>query len=654
MTEETRLDQNRLYYRLNRYLNSDQADTKLARFIVNGYKKFKISPEPTSRFSFSTPLFDLKKYQDGPYYKSLTLLSKFAKKELSPYLSYFFIHGSLSTLDYIPGFSDLDTYLIVKNTVCANIRKLEALREKLLEARKFLKLIDPDSHHGFICCNETNLKSYCNAYMPIPVFRNAGRLLGPQNINFRLRDSQKEHQAVFLRFADILLDRKRFDPEKINVQEFKYFVAVALLLPTLYLQVKGYILYKKYSFRLYNHPFLEKASLIRKKFANLPLKKLIGLLGRDYLDQAAAMVEDMKKDIAMSEKQKKYINIPRILPLAAYHQARQEIINHFKNNKDVLAIYEYGQVGSPGISDLDLIVVTRPKLIASQPSDYLIGKNFTAKTRQIISGTLMIMKEKDFYDIIIFDDVKLKKLYGKKIKMVKLNLINRRYREIASVVDWLPERLTRLIKLYRQPRLDVHYALLCLKSATYALQKVAKLTDHKHHNQLKTEVILARKKWLKNKPHDLRYLIKMVIYAGYDALYDFHRVFFKEKFPEGSLTLFPWQKIVFTNKEPMIDPDFAISISTDKEVAAPISANLLGHFWTYSQQPGLLARQAKKQLFLNAGVRPIKHNSYYKFLKKKMALAAGCADFLLENNLETGLYKFGFYFQNYLKNKKDK
>ena len=649
-----RLDQNRLYYQLNRYLNSDRANPKLARFIVNGYKKFGVCPEPTSRFSLSTPSLDLKKYQDGPYYKSLSLLSKFAKKELPPYLSYFFIHGSLATLDYIPGFSDLDTYLFVKNTVCTNIYKLEALRKKLLDVQGLLKLIDPNSHHGFICCDEINLKSYCNAYMPIPVLRQAQRLLGPQNTNFQLRDSQKEHRAVFLRFSDILLDQKRFDPEKINDHEFKYFVAVALLLPTLYSQVKGFTLYKKYSFRLYSHPFLEKASLARKNFPKLPLKKLIDLLGRDYLDQAAAMVKDMKKDIAMSEKQKKYVNRPKALPLAAYHQARQEIINRFKNNKDVLAIYEYGQVGSPGISDLDLIVITRPKLTASQPADYLIDKNFTAQTRQIISGTLMIMKEEDFFNILIFDNVKLKKLYGKKIKLAKLSPVEKHAREIASVMDWLPERLTRLIKLYRQPRLNVHYALLCLKSATYALQKIAKLTGCKRHNLLTSEVILARKKWLKNQPHDLRYLIKRMIYAGYDALNDFTHTFSKEKFPEGSLSLFPWQKIVFTNKESAIDPDLAISLSTDKEVAIPINANLLGHFWTYSQQPGLLARQAKKQLLLSANVRPIKHNSYYKFLKKKMTLATSCTDFLLKNNLETGLYKFGFYFQNYLKNKKGK
>lgn len=648
MTEK----QNELHYSLNRYLNSKDDDPELVLKITRGYQKmfgrgFKASQQ-TVRLTVKTIPLDLKKYRDTPFYKTMKRLNSFVQRKLTPFISYFFIHGSLATLDYALGFSDLDTYIFIKKNVCANPKKLKRLKNKLTLAKNLLREVDPNGHHGFLCCNEDNLGYYCNAYMPIPVFRNAKILLGSNRITFHLRDSRVEHRLAFERFASIILDSKKFAPDSVSIFDFKYFVSVLLLIPTLYLQAKGFILYKKDSFKLYTHSLLNKATLVRKYFGQKPLKELMRILGRDYLKQAKNMISEMKLDLKKQEKQNNsYTNKPIPIPMNIYEKAREELINNFKNNPDVAAIYEYGRVQSPGISDLDLIVVTYGDLKYSQPEDFRITPNKFPNASRVATGTLMLMSRKNFADIKFFDEVNLSKLWGEDIPLNNIEKRDLKQREIASVVDWLPERLARLVRMLKQPRLDVQNSLLYLRSFCYVLERVSKLTDDPYFAQMTPKVLEARSLWLNGKSTDLRYLMTRLIYTGYEALAIFSDKFFSQKYPaEGELFLFPWQRIVFTADAARIDPDMAISFSTANMATIPVSSQLLPHFLTYSRQPGILPWRMRKQFRTNTKPKINIGRDYENFLKKKMTLANRYADFLLRNGFESGLYRFGFYFVN--------
>ncbi len=648
MTEE----QNELHYNLNRYLNSENDNPKLALKIARGYQKmfgrgFETSKQ-TSRLTLKTTPLDLKKYRGTAFHKTLKRLSSFARGELTPFVVYFFIHGSLATLDYTPGFSDLDTYIFVKKAVCAQPKKLKQFKAKLALARNLLKEIDPNSHHGFLCCNEADLDYYCSAYMPIPVFRNAKILLGPSRITFHLRDSRAEQKQVFERFARILLDKKRFDPNSVTIFDLKYFVSVLLLMPALYLQARGSILYKKHSFKLYTHPLLDKATLVRKNFSQKPLKKLGRLLGRDYLSQAKNMIEEMKQGLkAQRHQDVLYKNKPRPILINVYEKARQELVKKFKNNRDVAAIYEYGRVQTPGISDLDLIVVTRGNLKSSQPADYIITPEKFPYGSQVATGTLMVISQKNFADIKLFDEVNLSKLWGEDIPLNKIGKRDLKQREVASVVDWLPERLARLVRMLKQPALDVRNSLLYLRSFCYVLERVAQLTRDPYFAGFAEEVLKARLLWLKGGRQDLRHLITRLVYVGYEALNVFTEKFFNQKHDVcAKLSLFAWQKIFFTNNASEIDPDIALSFSNLEKVVVPVDSRLLPHFLIYSKQTGALSRQMLKQLKLLSAPQALKmNNNYRKFLEKKMMLANKYAQFLLENNFKSGLYRFGFYFK---------
>ena len=344
------------------------------------------------------------------------------------------------------------------------------------------------------------------------------------------------------------------------------------------------------------------------------------------------------------------INKPSRIPMAIYGKARLELISRFKNNPDVAAVYEYGRVQSPGISDLDLIIVTQGNLIHSRPEDYLIKKEKFPYAHRVVTGTLMVIDKKNFAQIQLFDEINLKHLHGENILLAGLSRSDLKIREIASVVDWLPERLARLVRMLKQPKLDVKSSLLYLRSFCYVLERVSKLTDDHYFSRMTLKVLEARASWLKNKDTDLHYLVTQLIYVGYEALSEFTDKFFNKKYShEGKLVLFPWQKIEFTNKMARVDPDIAISFSTQNSVTIPVNSNLLPHFITYSQQSGNLPQQMRKQFkIIQKGNNKyvFASKNYADFLQKKMMLATRYADFLIRNKFDSGLYRFGFYLNN--------
>lgn len=74
---------------------------------------------------------------DRNYLLPVVQLKEFARRELSEYLEGFLIHGSIATLDYSKGWSNLDTYLIVSKGTVYDRDRLITLSEKLLYAFDF-------------------------------------------------------------------------------------------------------------------------------------------------------------------------------------------------------------------------------------------------------------------------------------------------------------------------------------------------------------------------------------------------------------------------------------------------------------------------------------------------------------------------------------
>jgi ABC-type polysaccharide/polyol phosphate transport system ATPase subunit len=190
----------------------------------------------------------LREFDPGVYrergMEAVVRLGEYVREALAPYLAGFYLHGSLSTLDYTP-YSDLDDLLIVQHETLLDPARLAACAERCVEAARFLYEHDPLQHHGHFVLTEPDLRRYPPAHLPHQVLPYATAVVGPSTLRIRVRDGSRAHRRQAERMAKDLAQRDRAPR---NVWEFKDLLARVMLLPALYLAAVGEPCYKKFAF----------------------------------------------------------------------------------------------------------------------------------------------------------------------------------------------------------------------------------------------------------------------------------------------------------------------------------------------------------------------------------------------------------------------
>ena len=126
--------------------------TMMAKNIVFTYQQLPISSKRLEESFVKIPKIIIADYQskDTRYLQTILSLQDYVNSNLKEYVVDFLIHGSLSTLDYSLGWSDLDTLVIVNTDTLKDPVALVDFRKKINVAQKYLYEIDPIQHHGFI------------------------------------------------------------------------------------------------------------------------------------------------------------------------------------------------------------------------------------------------------------------------------------------------------------------------------------------------------------------------------------------------------------------------------------------------------------------------------------------------------------------------
>lgn len=183
-------------------------------------------------------------------------LKNFAEKNLIEYTSGFYLHGSFSTLDYIKGWSDVDTLLIVKKNAINEPDKLFQLRNFLYKSRKFFYKIDPLQHHGHMIITQYDLEHYCQTYFPVEIFKYSKSFLEKEEVNkIKARDCKIENLNKFYWFVNYFRRLYLKRDYRMNSHHMKFFLHCITLFPTLYLGARGIHAYKKYSFEIAKRDF---------------------------------------------------------------------------------------------------------------------------------------------------------------------------------------------------------------------------------------------------------------------------------------------------------------------------------------------------------------------------------------------------------------
>jgi predicted nucleotidyltransferase len=253
-------------------------------FISSLYMDFSGAKKSgTGARKIKCPELDLDDYpkKDLGYLKPVRELKKFANEKLAEHLADLHIHGSIATGDYVKGWSDLDTLIIIRKSSLENPKMLAELRDLLYASKKYFYKIDPLQHHGHMAVSEHDLDYYCQAFFPLILFKYSKSAFGVKSLNAKVRDSRTENMERFSSFAHYFRNLHLSKAYSMGSYDLKFLFHAVSLFPTLYLQARGIHVYKKFSFGIARKDFddglwdpIDAVTHIRKKWkspANMPM-----------------------------------------------------------------------------------------------------------------------------------------------------------------------------------------------------------------------------------------------------------------------------------------------------------------------------------------------------------------------------------------------
>ena len=285
----------------------------------NEYEKYK-----------SVELIEFKKEDyiknDSKYLYPVLRLADYVNQNLKEFLVDFIIHGSISTLDYSIGWSDLDTLLIIKKDTLRSPDKLINLRRHILNIVPELYSIDTLQHHEFIITTEKSILHPSYSLLPAEAINFSKSLFGSKTLKISLNRENKSARKTVLSINNLF--KKSFevgymDHHKKNkialednfenqncMYQLKYFLSCIMTLPTYYLDSIGKPCYKKFSFEYFYErtsidlEILKKSSKIREiwpKMEKFPYEGnkipdwIFDILGTNYFERAYKFSSEITK-----------------------------------------------------------------------------------------------------------------------------------------------------------------------------------------------------------------------------------------------------------------------------------------------------------------------------------------------------------------------
>jgi hypothetical protein len=340
-----------------------------------------------------------------------------------------------------------------------------------------------------------------------------------------------------------------------------------------------------------------------------------------------------------------------------YKKARIDIVKYYSENDSVVSIYEYGSVSSPGVSDLDIILVLKDRAVFLEKDlDFNnINKNVYSL---VVDGNVIKMPKKVFKKINRFDCLSFQKLFGKDISIEQYDKNYREILDLISTVDWLPERVLRLTKLILQEEINISNALCVLHSFLYSIKKINEMVgDTAGSVGVINLVNKLRSNWYNlNDPEEM---LEKCIYDAIELGYQYISILQKHIEQTGHLRQDQAQNIdgvvleLYENcyirfASNAHDNDLmkmAMDMSNDKYTFVVVSDFYYPHFYCLSQQSGELSNTIRSKIKPYLGLSDVNISKEYEsILVNKISLAEDNAVFLRSNGYKKGLLRYGFHF----------
>ena len=352
---------------------------------------------------------------------------------------------------------------------------------------------------------------------------------------------------------------------------------------------------------------------------------------------------------------------PAPVALSEYAAARSSLVDYLSARQDVVALYEYGSVSAPGLSDLDFVVVLRdwPEPDVAR---YIDRAQLPADaSRTMARATLMVMAEKDFPHITRWDDVRLVRRLGPEMVTVHLEGRALFLTEICRIIDWLPWQIARLTRVIATRRIPVVTAIGWLYSLTYSLRRLETIFNL-HHDRwqvFRDQITNFRERYFTD-PEDVDERLVSLIIEGHVVACDALRMFAEQivssgvlygptRAPEARLTVPGGIVLDFVARPEVPSSGDLVSAATESTTTVHLPAALARHFAVYGRSDGIIGRRLRM-----AFVPPVEASEASQvagdmrvILQERISACDRWASFLRDNDIRHGLFKFAWFFEQH-------
>ena len=212
--------------------------------------KKEINPKIISSQTKEIKKFRLNEYKHlSKKYLDIVFVQEQIKAQADDFIDFFLVHGSYASKDFIKGWSDLDTMVVLNNKVFKEEQAFNRVRRFFQKLSLVCYRFDLTTHHRFIFLTDFDLNYYSQSILPLVVYENCFDLSSNSNkLNFMIRDDYFEkNQSLddFLEYFGYIAKKPQ-----ITSWQLKKQISMLLLMPSLLLQTKNIYVYKKHSFEL--------------------------------------------------------------------------------------------------------------------------------------------------------------------------------------------------------------------------------------------------------------------------------------------------------------------------------------------------------------------------------------------------------------------
>ena len=175
-----------------------------------------------------------------------------------------------------------------------------------------------------------------------------------------------------------------------------------------------------------------------------------------------------------------FVDYPKEQHRDDYEPARTYLKESSAELTGLLGLYEYGSVGAPGISDIDLIAVISDKIDPHRARHFLTGMGAPPHVIRVFDhGTIKPVSRRLFETIQIMGEIITHPIHEIE-PIIPATLANstRRNIDVANVFDWLPERILMLQSLLGQPTLSCRRVLGGLGSFRHSVLTVNRVLEY--------------------------------------------------------------------------------------------------------------------------------------------------------------------------------